>query len=397
MCPDKEPQSFTDAAPGAPRAEGTSAEGGTGAAAPDADRPRIAPSVAIAASSAWILFIAVYAVIFALSGIPISRAIRGAFANGVPDGLLALAVFRTARRLDAPRVGARWLLLAHLSRAFVLVGLASAAKTLLLWIDVMAMGGEEPFRLVAGVVAWQTFVSALLYATSAAASHVWMIDRRLREEEARASRAEALRARAQLSALRAQLNPHFLFNVLHSVLGMVRGDPALAEAALENLGDLLRYAMRVHRDGVDRTALRHEWEFMETYLGLEKIRLGDRLQVALRADQAALDQAVPTFSLQPLVENAVRHGIAPRAAGGRISIDARIEDDALRLEVRDDGDGGGTVTPEAEGGMGLRILRDRLDVLYRGRARMTAGPREEGGYRVVLILPAGPNAAEPVV
>ena len=378
MCPEREPQRFADAAP-------------------DVDRLRIAPSVAIAAISAWILFIAVYAVIFALSGIPILRAIRGGFANGIPDGLLVLAVFRTARRLDGSRAGVRRLLLAHLSRAFVLAGLASAAKSLILWIDMAVLGGEESFRLVAGVVAWQTFVSALLYAASAAASHAWMIDRRLREEEARAARAEALRARSQLSALRAQLNPHFLFNVLHSVLGMVRGDPALAEAALENLGDLLCYALCVHRDGVDRTALRHEWEFMETYLGLEKIRLGDRLQVALCAEEAALDHAVLTFSLQPLVENAVRHGIAPRAAGGKLAIDARIEGDALRLEVSNDGDGGDTVTPEAEGGMGLRILRDRLDVLYRGRARITAGPMGEGGYRVVLILPTEPNATEAVV
>jgi len=234
-------------------------------------------------------------------------------------------------------------------------------------------------------------------AAPVASGTTWLIARRLREEEARSARAEALRARAELSALRAQLNPHFLFNVLHSVLGMVRRDPALAEAALEGLGDLLRYALRVHRDGLDLTAVRHEWEFMETYLDLERIRLGDRLLAFLRTDDAALDHEVPTFSLQPLVENAVRHGIAPRAAGGKVSIEARIEGDSLRLEVRNDGNVGGAGSSTGgdgdEGGIGLRVLRDRLDVLYRGEASMTAGPTAAGGYRVILTLPVGARGA----
>jgi len=372
MFPDRGPRPFTDVA----------------------RRPRLGPPVAIAAISAWVLVIAFYAVVFALSGAPIPIAIRGALGNAIPDGLLALAVFGTARRLDAPQAGMGRLLRAHAVRALLLVGLAFTAKTLLLWVDMTLFGSKDPFRLVPSIVAWQIFVSTLIYTASAAASHLVLTDRRLREEEARAARAEALRARAELSALRAQLNPHFLFNVLHSVLGMVRAHPAMAEAALEGLGDLLRYALRVHRDGVDRTALRHEWEFMETYLGLEKIRLGDRIQVTRRADEAALDASVPTFSLQPLVENAVRHGIASRAAGGKISVEARLEGDALRLEVSNDGDGLSATTADDEGGIGLRVLRERLDVLYRGQARMTTGPTEEGGYRVVLILPGAPNEVE---
>jgi len=257
--------------------------------------------------------------------------------------------------------------------------------------------GDTHYRIVAGIVGWHLFISVLVYLAATAAAQAWMTARRLKEEEAHAARAEALRARAELSALRAQLNPHFLFNVLHSVLGMVRRDPAVAEAALEDLGDLLHYAIRVHRDGVDWTALRHEWEFMETYLKLETLRLGDRLQVVRQVDEAALDQSVPTFSLQPLVENAVRHGIAPRAAGGRIAVASRIEGAALRLEVSNDGDGGGRAQDGDEGGLGLRVLRERLEVLYRGRARMAAGPTAAGGYNVVLTLPlaaGGPEAGE---
>ncbi len=430
MCPDRERRPFTEAAPDSDGAAERSPGGGQGPAAPGEIRPRLVFSVAMAAISAWLLLIAIYSVLFTLGGFPILVAIRGAFANGIPDGLLALAVFAGSRRLDARRTGGRKLLLAHLPLAFLLVGLAFTGKTLLIWAEVTLFRGQEPFRLIAGIVAWQLFVSILTYAAVAAGSHAWLIDRRLREEEARAARAETLRARAELSALRAHLNPHFLFNVLHSVLGMVRRDPALAEAALEGLGDLLRYALRVHRDGVDRTALRHEWEFMKTYLDLEKIRLGDRLRLSLRADEAALDQTVPTFSLQPLVENAVRHGIAPRAAGGTLIVEAWIEGSALRLEVSNDGASGGAAggdDPGGEGGsdargdrperwgvaapaaydwgpgddangglggVGLRVLRERLDALYPSGAHMAAGPTADGGYRVLLRLPAASGAPE---
>ena len=111
-----------------------------------------------------------------------------------------------------------------------------------------------------------------------------------------------------------------------------------------------------------------------------------------RADEAALDHSVPTFSLQPLVENAVRHGIAPRAEGGRVAIDVRIDGGSLRLEVSNDGDGGGAGVEGDESGTGLRVLRERLEVLYAGRAEMVLGPTGDGGYCVVLTLPM---AADP--
>jgi hypothetical protein len=379
MCPDRERRSSAEAAP----------EAGEGVR-PGIDRP-----AAVAAISGFVLYEAVYTLVFALSGFAVPVAIRAAIANGVPDGLLALGAFAASRRIDATRAPARRLLRAHALPACLLVALAFGGKTLLLFLEMVLFRREGTFRVAAGIAVWQLFLSALAYLAVAATSHAWLIARRLRDEEARSTRAEALRAGAQLSALRAQLNPHFLFNTLHSVLGMVRRDPALAESALENLGDLLRYALRVHRDGVDRTPLRREWEFMETYLDLESIRLGDRLRVSRSADEAAMDVDVPTFSLQPLVENAVRHGIAPRAAGGRIDVAARLDGGELRLEVGNDGGGAADGAADGdEGGVGLRVLRDRLEVLYGGRALMTAGPTAEGGYRVVLAIPADPPGAE---
>jgi hypothetical protein len=375
MCPDRERR---------PSGDGVTAAAGEA----NTTRAAIGASLTLAAVAGWLSYAGIYALTFGLSGAPVAMAIRAGFANAIPDGLLALAAFARSRRIDRRLAAPAAILGCHAPLAIGLIGAAAAAKTLLLWIDVVILH-RQAFQISPGVVAWQVFLSALIYVVVASTSHAWLMARRLREEEAHAARAEALRARAEMAALRAQLNPHFLFNTLHSVLGLVRRDPALAEAALEKLGDLLHYAIRVHRDSVDFTALRHEWEFVETYLGLERIRLGDRLTVVQGVDDAALDQEVPTFSLQPLVENAVRHGIAPRAAGGRIAIEARLAPDAhaLRLEVTNDSGAPGAVVDTDEGGVGLRVLRDRLQALYRGRATLTAGPAAPGGYRVVMMLP----------
>jgi sensor histidine kinase YesM len=349
-------------------------------------RRRFADATAFAV---WIVYASIYAITFALSpGAPsIAVAMRAALANAIPDGLLALAAHATSRAIDRGQPAAAHRVRRHVPGAVALIGLAVAGKVLLFWLDYTLIA-RIPFQISFGILAWQIFLSALIYVTVAATSHAWLMAQRLREEEAHAVRADALRARAEMAALRAQLNPHFLFNTLHSVLGLVRHDPSQAESALEKLGDLLHYATRVHRNGVDWIALRHEQDFVNTYLDLEAVRLGNRLRVVRHLDDAALDQMVPTFSLQPLVENAVRHGLAPRAEGGEISIGARLDPDGrrLRLEVCNDGDGRDAAEAD-EGGLGLRVLRDRLEALYRGAASMTAGPAPNGGYSVVLTLP----------
>ena len=350
--------------------------------------------VETAAVAVWIAYTSSYAITFALSGMAISIAVRGALANSIPDALLAIAAFSTSRAIDRGRPAPQELLARHAPKAAGLIGLAAASKGVLLWVDYVIVA-RMPYQFNPALAFWHVFLSALVYVTVAAATHAWLIGNRLREEEANAIRAEALRAQAELAALRAQLNPHFLFNTLHSVVGLVRRDPALAEAALEKLGDLLRYATRVHRNGVDWIALRHECEFVDTYLDLEAIRLGDRLRVLRNLDTSTLDQRVPTFSLQPLVENAVRHGIAPRAEGGQIAISAHLQPDGrrLRLDVCNDGQGSDAAESE-DGGLGLRVLRERLEALYRGAASMTAGPTPSGGYSAVLTLPVNTGPLE---
>ena len=363
---------------GAREIDGSRHQGGQG-------RSESNGALRIAAAAAWLVYAGIYALTFGLSGMPIGLAVRGGLANAIPDGLLAVAVVVAARRIERDRSTSARSVRIQAIRAGVLVPIAGASKMLLIWLDTLLH--RQTFIFSPGVVTWHVFLSGLIYIVVAASSHAWLIGRRLREEEAAAARAEALRARAEMAALRAQLNPHFLFNTLHSVLGLVRRDPAKAEAAIEKLGDLLHYAIRVHRDALDWTTLGREWEFAQAYLDLEAIRLGDRLEVVRRLDESALDRHVPTFSLQPLVENAVRHGIAPRAAGGTVSIEARMDGDTLQLEVNNDGDGRAVAPEPEEGGLGLRVLRDRLEALYRGNARLVAGPTGEGGYRVLMSLP----------
>ncbi|HEX4934611.1 MAG TPA: histidine kinase [Gemmatimonadaceae bacterium] len=210
------------------------------------------------------------------------------------------------------------------------------------------------------------------------------------ETATRAARAEGAATEAQLAALRGQLNPHFLFNALHSVVQLTAIAPERAARAAEDLAGLLRVTIDETRDLVP---LGDEWRFVQRYLELERMRFGDRLVVDAALDEAAMDALVPAFALQTLVENAVRHGAAPRVEPTTLAIRARRDGERLHLTVRDDGAGatetalvGGTGT-----GTGLRRLRERLAALYGDRARLQleAGAR---GVRATLELPAAEDA-----
>ena len=228
-------------------------------------------------------------------------------------------------------------------------------------------------------------LGVFLYGIIVGVCYAIRMNRRYREQLAAAALAEGAAAKAQVGALRAQLNPHFLFNALHSLAPLVRHNPAAAEDALDRLGDLLRYALDDNMSG--DVTLGDEWAFVRNYLTLEKLRLGDRLTVDARLDAGALDEMVPSFLLQPLVENAVRHGIAPRRSGGRLSITARREGDRLFVSVQDDGAGADPRDVEVASGLGYRALRQRLAVRYGGRATMTLETARGRGFGVRLDLP----------
>ncbi len=210
-----------------------------------------------------------------------------------------------------------------------------------------------------------------------------------RDREVRASRLETQLARAELQNLRMQLDPHFLFNTLNSIAVLMRHDVEGAERMLHRLSELLQRTLR--QGGRHEIALREELAYLRSYLEIEKTRFRDRLTVDYDIDPTALDCAVPALLLQPLVENAVRHGIAPRAGPGRVGIGARRSGDHLELTVRDNGPGlepGGDQVPA--GGVGLTNTRNRLEKMYGSAGRLGFRQPEEGGLEVRVRIPARP-------
>jgi sensor histidine kinase YesM len=232
------------------------------------------------------------------------------------------------------------------------------------------------------VLMWNLLMGSWLYLVVAGLSYAIRAHRRLREEEAAAAEARLLAQQAQLVALRAQINPHFLFNALHSVGALVASDPVRADKALECLGDLLRYALGAG----DEVLFSQEWRFTQDFLAFEQLRLGDRLSIDADVDPAALSAMVPPLILQPLVENAVRHGIADRPEGGRIELRARVEGARLMLRVADDGRG---VRGDTADGLGLGSVRRRLEALY-GSSSSVSVDGVAVGYRVTVGLPLKP-------
>jgi LytS/YehU family sensor histidine kinase len=189
-------------------------------------------------------------------------------------------------------------------------------------------------------------------------------------------------AQAELRALRAQVNPHFLFNALNAIAALIPLDPVRAEAMTERLAEIFRYTLQGSER--ERVPLREELDFVRAYLEIEHARMGERLRVEESIAPDALDCDVPPLVLQPLVENAVIHGAASRPEGGTVRIVARREGQSLRLEVVDDGPG---FDPSADGdGFGLHSVRERVRVLGPGHA-LTVESSPDRGTHAHLMLP----------
>jgi two-component system LytT family sensor kinase len=344
-------------------------------------------------AAAWTPFAAIYALLLMAQGAPLGGALAGSVSTVAPAALLGAFVWRFAQRPTTLASSGLRFLVKH---ALLAVAFATAWT---LTIVASIYYGAPPSvmdQFLRNAVGWQ-FLSALtLYAVVAAIATAAANARRLREQEAAAIRSEALRVRAELQALRAQLDPHFLFNTLHSLMALVRTDQRAAESALERLGDLLRYVLDVNRDSLDEVPLADEWAFVRNYLSLEQLRLGKRLRVVDQLDPESLDCLVPTFTLEPLVENAIRHGIATRPQGGTLTVSSRLEGNALVLDVRDDGAGAEPTAVERASGLGVRAVRQRLEARYGAGARLDIETSPGAGLVATVTLPARTVAAERV-
>ena len=209
-----------------------------------------------------------------------------------------------------------------------------------------------------------------------------------RDRELEASQLETRLSQAQLQALKMQLNPHFLFNTLNTISSLMYTDPDCADRMMTRLSELLR--LTLEQDGEQEVTLKEEMEILDRYLQIERIRFEDRLRVTVSIDPAALEARVPNFSLQPLVENAIRHGIAPRPEGGSLEISAKRDEGMLRIRLCDDGPGlqpaGASGTRRREG-IGVANTRARLAQLYGNEQSFEMTNAPEGGLVVLMSVP----------
>jgi sensor histidine kinase YesM len=222
----------------------------------------------------------------------------------------------------------------------------------------------------------------LIYWTIVGTIYALQYYARYREKELHALQVEAQLAQAQLNTLKAQLHPHFLFNALHTISALMQHDVPAADRMLARLSDLLRWSL--DNIGVHRVLLQQELEFVDHYLTIEKARFNERLAVIQEIDPKTLRAYVPNMILQPLVENAVQHGILPRLTGGKIVIRSQPVENNLCIQISDDGVGLPAVFEE---GIGLTNVRERLQHLYGDTHTFTLAKTPEDGVCVTLILP----------
>lgn len=351
---------------------------------------RSATAARVGWAAAYLLYLLAFATSFGIAlGLSPLRSLLVALANTLPEGIGAPVILRQASRGDASSARTR-VRLALLGAAYIVWCALGTLAAFAAWRAVES----GTWRVLPDLrnVAWKCLFSLLVFGALAGVGRARFHARRATEAAERAHRAETLRLEARLSILRAQLNPHFILNVLHSLVGLARRDPDATSSALERLGTTLRYALRVQNRRCDRVTLRDELAFTLEYLELERLRLGERLSVRVRAQESALDRAVPPFVLQPLVENAVLHSISARARGGVISIGIGNEGAVLLVTVDDDGTPAPAAAPPRRpgSGLGLKLLRDRLDAHYEGRGTLDVGPSPLGGTRARLRLEGEP-------
>jgi len=227
----------------------------------------------------------------------------------------------------------------------------------------------------------------------------WYYYQAYRERERQAGALATELVQARLQALRMQINPHFLFNTLNTISALIHENPGAADRMIVRLSELLRRTL--DRGEVQEVPLREEIEFLRSYLEIEQMRFPDRLTVTFEIDPAATELFVPHLILQPLVENALRHGIMPREEAGRIAISARVVDGKnLEIKVHDNGNGlsPGKGKPEREG-IGLNNVRSRLAQLYGDTQRFVIGNAPGGGFEARIILPCcrQPQLAAPLL
>jgi sensor histidine kinase YesM len=230
-------------------------------------------------------------------------------------------------------------------------------------------------------------IAVVVYGMILTFGHALNYYRQYREKELRASQLEALLAQSQLQALKMQIHPHFLFNALNSISALQLEDIAAAQEMTARLGDFLR--LTLESVGTQEVSLKQEMEFLRCYLDIERVRFGHRLTTEIQIEPETLDARVPNLILQPIVENAIRHGVATSVAPGNIKISASRDNGYLRLQIKDNGPGlvSSRSANDSAGGLGLANTQARLKQLFGSGYLFELVNAPEGGLVVTLKIP----------
>ncbi|MEO8217205.1 MAG: histidine kinase [Acidobacteriota bacterium] len=334
--------------------------------------------------------IALYAMA-ALTGVSLATSALLLWSTGVPAGPAIVAAAPPSLLLGVIGLASRFLCkampLREASRSSIAAahaGSAVAASSLWLviwraWLAILARGSgtaiKPDFSLLFGL-------GVMLYFAAVAVHYLMLELDASREAEEAALRYRVLAREAELRAFKAQLDPHFLFNSLNAIASLCGTRPLDAREMTQKLADFFRLVLRF--GSLQEVTLSEEIDLVSRYLSIEKVRFGDRLDVHIEVDERAGNCKVPPLLLQPLVENAVRHGVASMLEGGRLEIRASMNDEALRIRIDNPADPERT---DVRGeGIGLQNARGRLGAISEGRARLDAFERA-GQFRVDIELP----------
>ncbi len=319
-------------------------------------------------------------------GFNVVSALLATLRNCGPALLLLLPVWSYIGWMERRGFGITRLLLNHGAMAIVFAAGTQLLVYLLIWASeglAAAQSSRQRWFL------WQGLFSMMMYCSAAGGFTAYRAVWRARAEAAATVQAQSLLARTELVALRNKLNPHFLFNTLHSIIALTRKDAASAEKALLMFSDMLRYVLDTEKAGHDDVPLQEELDFTRDYLALEALRLGQRLNVKWDIDETATHHAVPALSIQPIVENSIKHAFNPRTAPGHLTVSAKLDGvrRTITVTVADDGPGCAPDAFEGAGGLGLKTVTRRLQLQHGANAGLHIETLPGAGFKVQFTLP----------
>jgi signal transduction histidine kinase len=328
------------------------------------------------------------AILRGVAPVPLASALRTTFPQTLPWIPVTLAAIALTMRFPLSRTEWKRHVIAHIIAVPILAFIANVLVVLGYWLGAGMFNGIG--TLLQQGVLWGSVnfhIALLIYASVVAITQAVLYYQRTRARELQLARIEGQLARARLQALNAQIRPHFLFNTLHTIGQLWRsGRSDDADAVLDQLGALFS---RVQTSTSKlEVPLAEELELVEAYLAIEEARFRDRLRTTVHASAAAMDCLVPPLILQPLVENAIRHGVSAISSAGRVGVSASLENGHLMLVVTDDGPGIAARTAQPGSGTGLRNTRERLAQLYGATADLRIESPPAGGTTVTVQIPA---------